>query len=141
MDLKAANAVGMVDLKRRPSRLREYNTSDFTLHEYCGGFSASLQKCLLEHDLPNDPMKLNESAWQGAPTCHRIWNSYRSCGREFIASVSSVRCAAAVESYDECTSDPLRSCSALEGEALRCLGTKIKLRMSMSGKASDYSTS
>ncbi|KAL1530495.1 hypothetical protein AB1Y20_001396 [Prymnesium parvum] len=112
-------------------KLQQFNTANFTLHEHCGGFSIALQQCLQKHGLPNDPMSLDDSAWSRAEDCHRIWTVYRECGREFIDSVKSVRCAHEVNLFHRCTKD----CEQVEADALRCLGTKIKLRMSLSGKS------
>ena len=117
--------------------MRGSNTSNFTLMEHCGGFTAALQKCLNEHGLPNDPLSLNDSAWRRAPDCYRIWSSYRACGREFIGIVDTVRCADEVSSFAACSRSDgcANNCAALESDALRCLGSKIKLKTALSGKA------
>lgn len=109
---------------------RLMSTDDFTLREHCGGFSSELGECLTRHNLPKDPMTMDEASWTLAPECRLLWRRYRECGREFLATVRSVRCKEEVARLSECTSN----CEEYEMEALKCLGKKIRLRMTMSGK-------
>uniref|UniRef100_A0A7S4ISH2 Uncharacterized protein n=1 Tax=Prymnesium polylepis TaxID=72548 RepID=A0A7S4ISH2_9EUKA len=114
------------------SEPRQHN-NEFTLRSHCGGWSTSLQKCLSDAGLSTDPMAVDAGGWDRAPDCERLWLAYRSCGREFITSVTSVRCSEEVKRYNECTRDGSKR-TALEADALWCLSSKIKLRMTTSGK-------
>jgi len=122
---------GDAPLRRRLTR--PGLTGDFTMHEHCGGFAKELQRCLSEHDLPRDPLAVKD--WKVAPACQLLWSRYRECGREFIAACESTRCSQEVDAFNVCDASKKQDCTQLELTALRCLGRKIRLRMTQSGKS------
>ena len=125
-------------LKRQTSQAE---AAGLTLHQHCGGTSKALLRCMREHGLPPDPFALSAED-QAMQPCVAALRDFQRCGKESLASnnVTQAKCASEVSAArDACAQGhrewgpASRQCEKLEGVAMRCLGTKLKFTMSLSG--------
>ena len=67
--------------------------------------------------------------------CIAALEAFKSWGKEFLAGMESTqqRCAAQVQAARDACRQRQANCEALEEAALKCLGSRMRAKMSMSG--------
>ena len=131
-DEPAANA------GQRKSRLRQFDTTAYTIHEHCGSHSNELQKCLARCGVEADPMIQEANGWKGTTQCQPLWKevmkalSYTNMPMSFPPSfsLSPTHLTAVAIQFKSCChrffvnqSQMVQACSTEAARYENCIGS------------------